>query len=120
MTSAHILHAIAELTHEVNRAYCQATGDLSQLPWNVSPQWQKDSAIMGASAILENPSLSPADMHAKWMEQKVKDGWKYGPVKDSELREHPCMVPYEELPREQQVKDYLFRAVALTAAKHIK
>ena len=26
------------------------------------------------------------------------DGWKYGPVKDPEKKEHPCFVPYDDLP----------------------
>lgn len=26
-------------------------------------------------------------------------------------QEHPCMVPFAELPKEQQAKDFLFRAV---------
>lgn len=38
-------------------------------------------------------------------------GWKYGPVKDPERKEHPCFVPYDGLPPEQRAKDYLFRAV---------
>jgi hypothetical protein len=45
------------------------------------------------------------------MKQKVADGWVYGPVKDAVKREHPCMVPFTELPREQQAKDFIFRAV---------
>jgi len=37
-------------------------------------------------------------------------GWKYGAVKDADKKEHPCFVPYEELPKEQQAKDHLFKA----------
>jgi hypothetical protein len=38
-------------------------------------------------------------------------------VKDAELKTHPCLVPFEELPKFQQQKDRLFRAIvkALTA-----
>jgi len=32
-------------------------------------------------------------------------------VKDTEKKEHPCIVPFDQLPREQQAKDYLFRGV---------
>ncbi|MFH2219092.1 MAG: RyR domain-containing protein [Pseudomonadota bacterium] len=45
------------------------------------------------------------------MDQKVRDGWKYGPVKDPDKKEHPCCVPFAELPVEQQAKDFIFRAV---------
>lgn len=37
------------------------------------------------------------------------DGWKYGPNKDFERKEHPCLVPYNELPEIQQRKDAVFR-----------
>ena len=43
------------------------------------------------------------------MKQKTEEGWKYGPVKDADEKEHPCYVPYEELPTEQKSKDYIFR-----------
>jgi hypothetical protein len=45
------------------------------------------------------------------MADKEADGWKHGPVKDPEKKEHPCMVPYGQLPAEQRAKDYLFIAV---------
>jgi hypothetical protein len=45
------------------------------------------------------------------MKQKLDDGWKYGPVKDPEKKEHPCLVSFSELPKEQQAKDFIFRAI---------
>jgi len=41
----------------------------------------------------------------------MADGWKYGPVKDVEKKEHPCCVEYHELPVDQKAKDFIFRAV---------
>ena len=32
---------------EINRAYCAALGDTSQLPWDQAPEWQRQSAING-------------------------------------------------------------------------
>lgn len=105
------IEKIAKVCHEVNRAYCVSIGDDSQLPWEKSPQWQKDSAINGVKFNIENTELGPDASHISWLEEKEKDGWKYGPVKDAEKKEHPCFVTYEELPPEQQAKDYIFRAV---------
>jgi hypothetical protein len=45
------------------------------------------------------------------MKQKLEEGWKYGEIKDVEKKEHPCMVPYEELDLNQKAKDSLFIAV---------
>lgn len=99
----------ARCAHEVNRAYCVALGDDSQAPWEDAPQWQKDSAIAGAKAIADR-NVGPRESHEGWLAQKVADGWTYGPVKDPEKKEHPCMVPYDELPAMQRRKDELFGA----------
>lgn len=102
---------IARVCHEVNRAYCASLGDTSQPAWEDAPQWQKDSAIAGVEAIKANPDTMPEQSHEGWLAQKAADGWKYGPVKNAETKEHPCFVPYSELPESQRAKDYLFGAV---------
>lgn len=103
--------AVARVAHEINRAYCEALGDTSQLVWEDAPQWQRDSAINGVRFHVDNPQAGPDHSHNAWLEEKRAAGWKYGPVKDAERKEHPCFVPYDELPVEQKAKDYLFRAV---------
>jgi hypothetical protein len=101
---------IARVAHEVNRAYCLALGDASQPTWEDSPQWQKDSALLGVE-LHTNGEHGPEASHYSWSDQKIRDGWVYGSVKDPEAKTHPCLVPFEDLPREQQAKDFLFRAV---------
>src|SRR3990167_1180579 len=98
---------IARVAHEVNRAYCLALGYDSQLPWNDAPQWQRVSALAGVKLHAENPNLGPEASHVSWMTLKVVEGWVYGPVKNPEIKQHPCMVPFDQLPREQQAKDYI-------------
>jgi hypothetical protein len=104
------IEQIAELCHEVNRAYCRSIGDESQLPWSEAPEWQKCSAINGVKFHLENDT-TPEDSHINWMNEKLADGWVYGEVKDPEKKTHPCIVPYHELPQEQRSKDYIFKAI---------
>lgn len=103
-------HAIARIAHEVNRAYCEALGDHSQPTWDDAPDWQRDSALNGVRfhVAADHP---PAASHEAWLAQKVADGWVYGLVKDPVRKQHPCLVPFNQLPREQQAKDFLFRAV---------
>lgn len=110
------VEAIAFLCHTVNRAYCRSIGDDSQPQWHDAPDWQKESAIAGVKYRLENPDSSPADSHNSWLKQKEQDGWKYGPVKDPAKKEHPCYVPYDQLPPEQRFKDLLFQCVVDDAA----
>ena len=102
---------VARVAHEVNRAYCAALGDASQLQWEEAPEWQKKSAITGVKFNIDNKTAPPSAVHDSWLREKMADGWKYGPVKDVEKKEHPCCVEYHELPVEQKAKDFIFRAV---------
>jgi hypothetical protein len=101
---------IARVAHEVNRAYCESIGDFSQPKWDDAPDWQRESAIAGVKAHLDTPR-TPRESHELWSEHKRRDGWTYGPTKNAETKTHPCLVPYDELPQEQRVKDFLFAAV---------
>lgn len=101
------IEACAARCHEANRAYCQSLGDTSQPAWADAPVWQRESAIKGVEHALSG-TRNPRDSHESWLRQKEADGWKYGPVKDAEKKEHPCFVPYDELPADQQFKDVLF------------
>ena len=105
---------IARVAHEVNRAYCQALGDMSQPTWEDAPEWQRSSAINGVRFHIDNPNAGPDHSHNEWLKEKEATGWKFGPIKDAEKKEHPCCVPYDQLPTEQKAKDYLFRAIVHT------
>lgn len=103
------IEKIAQTAHELNRAYCQCIGDNSQPSWEDAPEWQKSSAINGVKFHLANPDAGTSDSHDSWLKQKEEEGWKYGPVKNPETKEHPCFVPYDQLPVEQKAKDFIFR-----------
>ena len=100
------IEACARAAHEVNRAYCLAIGDTSQPPWEDAPEWQKSSARVGVQGVLAGNG--PEKSHESWLADKAASGWKYGPVKDPEKKEHPCFVAYDDLPPDQKRKDYLF------------
>lgn len=44
------------------------------------------------------------NVHEVWSQNRINDGWTYGPVRDDALKQHPCLVPYDELPESE--KDY--------------
>ncbi len=102
---------IARCCHEANRAYCQALGDLSQPNWDAAPDWQRQSAIDGVAFHVMHPDAGPEASHRAWMDSKIEAGWVWGPVKDAEKKTHPCITEFALLPREQQAKDYIFRAI---------
>lgn len=103
--------AIARVAHNVNRAYCLSIGDTSQPEWKDVPEWQRSSIIAGVEFTLANLDATPEESHASWMLFKAADGWVYGETKDPERKTHPAFLPYDQLPQEQRVKDYLFQAV---------
>ena len=37
------------------------------------------------------------NVHEVWAQNRMNEGWTYGPVRDDEKRQTPCLVPYEEL-----------------------
>lgn len=43
-------------------------------------------------------------VHNEWMAGRTADGWTFGPRRDDDKKEHPGMVPYENL--EEKEKDY--------------
>ena len=102
---------IAQVCHEINKAYCESQGDYSQPNWMDAPQWQIDSALLGVDLHLNNPNAGPEASHESWMKQKISEGWVYGEVKDPEKKEHPCLVDFYLLPGYQQAKDFIFRQV---------
>lgn len=105
------IEQIAKVCHTVNAAYCESIGDDSQFSWDSAPDWQKESAIKGVEFHLDNPDASPSASHDSWLKAKTEAGWKYGEKKDPEKKEHPCCVPYDELPQEQKSKDYIFKSI---------
>lgn len=56
------------------------------------------------------------NVHEVWAAGRIAAGWKYGPVRDEIKKEHPCLIPYEELTEEE--KDY-DRATALATLRFV-
>ena len=113
------IQEIAAAAHEVNRNYCLALGDTSQPEWDAASDWQKSSVVNGVKFHLANPTALASASHESWSEEKQSSGWKYGAVKDAEKKEHPCFIPFEELPTEQKAKDYIFRGVIHALKLHL-
>lgn len=110
---------IARICHEANRSYCHSIGDESQPTWENAPRWQKESAENGVLFHLHNPKAGPAGGHENWMKEKLATGWIHGEKKDPEAKTHPCLVPYDQLPKEQQAKDFIFIGIVHAMAKHV-
>ena len=81
-----------------------------------SPSPLDTSNISVPESLLELTESLAKNVHEVWAAGRVADGWKYGPVRDEMRKEHPCLIPYEDLSEEE--KDY-DRATALSTIKFI-
>lgn len=45
-------------------------------------------------------------IHDAWSKQKISDGWKYGEKTDKEKKIHACLLPFDELSKEDQSYDW--------------
>ena len=111
VTAGFAYEDVAKICHEANKAYCVTIGDNTQPSWEDAPEWQKESAINGVRFHCLNENTTPADSHNSWLKQKQEEGWKYGEIKDADKKEHPCFTAYENLPKSQQIKDYIFKNI---------
>lgn len=102
---------IAKTCHEANRGVCIAAGDMSQQAWEDAPDWQRASCIEGVKFHVAHPGADSRASHDKWMSRKLREGWRYGAVKDAVAKTHPCLLPHNELPLHDKIKDDVFRAI---------
>ena len=109
-----IILLIAQIAHEANKAYCESINDFSLVHWKEAPEWQKKSIVQGVEFNLENPNAPASATHDNWLKDKRNDGWKHGLVKNAELKEHPCFLPFDELPYNQKIKDVIFKEIVAT------
>ena len=58
-----------------------------------------------------NRSADAEALHEDWVRAYEKMGWVYGPVRDTEKKTHPDMVPFNDLPKDERDKDEIFLAL---------
>ena len=45
------------------------------------------------------------NVHEVGAETRIRQGWTYGEQRNDELKTHPCLIPYEELPESEKEYD---------------
>lgn len=105
------IHQIAAICHAANSRYRLAIGEYPHAIWELEPESRRQHVLNGVKYALFDPVAGAADLHANWTKDLEKNGWTYGPVEKVAEKQHPCLVPYHELPEKQQVKDCMFVAI---------
>jgi hypothetical protein len=74
------------------------------------------SNIELSSEIMELTEILAENTHDVWALQRMSEGWRYGPRRDDNKKEHPTLLPYKELPESEKEYD---RKTALQTLKAI-
>lgn len=62
--------------------------------------------------------LVARNVHETWAQGRIDEGWTYGPVRNDTMKQHPCLVTYDDLPENE--KDYDRRTAIVTLKSIIK
>ena len=101
---------LARIVHEANCALQTIQGDPApSRPWDSEDPDIRRNVILGVRNARHG--MTPEDHHQSWVDDKIAHGWRYGADKDIERKTHPCLVPFDQLPRYQQDKNRLFIAI---------
>lgn len=60
-----------------------------------------------SDSLLKLTETLAKNAHETWAEQRIRDGWRYGPERDDFVKEHPDLVPYEQLDETEKEYDRL-------------
>jgi hypothetical protein len=82
---------------------------------NYSPAPIDTSNIDLSSELRDLIKLLARNNHEVWARQRFRDGWRYGPTRNDQLKEHPSLVPYEELSESERRYDEITSSELLKA-----
>lgn len=74
---------------------------LLEKTWGIDRVMSSDGGVtreMVVDAIAENA-------HEVWARQRMESGWTYGEVRDNDLKKHPMLKPYSEIPDSEKEYD---------------
>lgn len=71
---------------------------------NYYPKPLDTSNIKIPQEILDLKEKLAENIHEIWAQQRISQGWKFGPERNDHKKEHPNLIPYSQLSEED--KDY--------------
>ncbi len=71
------------------------------------PQPIDTSEVVIDTEHLKLTELLAKNTHEIWAKQRLADGWQYGSQRDDTLKQHPGLIPYEDLPDSEKEYDRL-------------
>ncbi len=83
---------------------------------NYQPRPIDTSAVSLPTELLALTERLAENAHDIWAQQRLAQGWTYGPQRDDATKQHPCLVPYADLPESEKEYD---RRTAMETLKAI-
>ncbi|HEY1433938.1 MAG TPA: RyR domain-containing protein [Thermoanaerobaculia bacterium] len=80
------------------------------------PATRDTSSVRLPRDVAELAERLARNTHENWTRQRLAEGWRRGPRRDEALKEHPSLVPYEELSESEKEDD---RGTAMEAVRTI-
>jgi len=72
---------------------------------NYSPKPINVDDVELTPEVLEVAELLAENTHEVWAQSRMSQGWTYGAVRNDELKQHPDLMPYNELTEEEKQYD---------------
>lgn len=103
--------SIAKVVYQANKTFCETNFDFSHMDWNDAPDGVKCSYVRGVVEVINNPNITPEELHEAWKKEKTGQGWVLGENKNPDKKTHPCLTNYRDIPEFEKRKDNLFIAI---------
>lgn len=111
MISQRLLSLLAESVHEATKVFSEQVLSEGKKEWSLLNEAQQRKIMEAVQRTIQQRIEDPVKAHEMWLEDMVKDGWRYGPEHNEEQKTHPCMLKYDALPAGQQTKDHLYLSI---------
>ena len=82
-----------------------------------TPQPISTDDIELSPEIIALSEMIAENVHEVWAASRISEGWIYGKGRNDVLKQHPCLIPYKELPEIEKEYD---RNTALQTLKLIQ
>lgn len=69
--------------------------------------------------LLQLVELLAENTHDNWAAGRIAEGWIYGPVRNDGLKQHPCLVDYDDLPESEKEYDRITSMETLKAIRKL-
>lgn len=93
-----------EWKHIINTKVVHTTEEKKPVQ-TYTPSVVDTSKITLDASILDLSEQLAKNTHENWSQSRMNDGWKYGPKRDDQKKEHPSLIPYEDLSESEKHYD---------------